>query len=87
MTTSAERALLERYQPLVSIELRRIGVSEADEAWIHAGSDGPITESRFVEHLAELRALPTDFGVVAYCARLGLDYEASKRALSGGDFG
>ena len=44
MWSPDELALLHRYQPLLEAELRRIGVSEADERWMHAGSDRPPTE-------------------------------------------
>jgi hypothetical protein len=81
MITPNELALLERYVSLIATELRRIGVSEADQGWIHAGSDRPLTEDVFIAHLEELRALPTGFGVVAYCAHLGFDYETAKRDL------
>ena len=87
MVTPDELALLKRYVPLIDAELRRIGVSVADQEWIHAGSDRRPTEDMFVAHLAMLRALPTDFGVVAYCARLGFDYETAKRDVFGFDPG
>lgn len=87
MFTADELTLLKRYVPLVDAELRRIGVSEADQDWIHAGSDRPPTEDMFAAHLAMLRVLPTGFGVVAYCARLGFDYEATKREVFGFDPG
>jgi hypothetical protein len=85
MITPTELALLERYVPLIDAELRRIGVSEADQDWIHAGSDRPVTEEMFTAHLDMLRAIPTGFGVVAYCARLGFDYETTKRDILGSD--
>lgn len=81
MITPNDLALLERYVPLIDAELRRIGVSEADQHWIHAGTDRPLTEDMCVAQLDELRTLPAGFGVVAYCARLGFDYETAKRDL------
>jgi hypothetical protein len=87
MFTADERALLERYSPLIDAELRRIDVSEADQEWIHAGSDRRPIEEILVAHLAMLRALPTSFGVVAYCAQLGFDYETTKRELQSFDLG
>lgn len=87
MVTPNELSLLERYVPLIDAELRRIGVSEADQDWIHAGSDRPVTEGMFTAHLDILRALPTGFGVVAYCAHLGFDYETTKRDILGSDRG
>ena len=87
MITPNDLVLLERYVPLIDAELRRVGVSEADQEWIHAGSDGPLTEEMFLAHLDELRALPTGFGVVAYCAHLGFDYETAKRHACGPDPG
>jgi hypothetical protein len=63
--------LLERYMPLISAELRRIGVSAEDERWIHAGTN-----------LAAGRALPTNMGVRAYCNWLGFDYDDAKRKLA-----
>jgi hypothetical protein len=87
MITPNELALLERYVPLIDTELRRVGVSEADQDWIHAGSDRPLTEDMFIAHLDELRALPTGFGVVAYCALLGFDYATAKRNLFGSEPG
>ena len=42
-------------------------------------------ENGFVAHLDVLRGLPTGFGVAAYCARLGFDYETTKRDLFGFD--
>jgi hypothetical protein len=79
MFSSDELALLKRYVPLIDAELRRIGVSEADQQWIHAGADQRPTENMFAAHLDMLRGLPTEFGVVAYCAHLGFDYETTKR--------
>ena len=79
MITPNELALLQRYVPLIDAELRRVGVSEADQNWIHAGTDRPLTQDMLVAHLAELRALPTELGVVAYWAYLGFDYETAKR--------
>ena len=87
MVTPNELALLERYVPQIDAELRRVGVSEADQDWIHAGTDRPLTEEMFTAHLDMLRALPTGFGVVAYCARLGFDYETAKRDACGPDPG
>ena len=87
MITPNELALLERYVPQIDAELRRIGVSEADQDWIHAGTDRPATEEMFTAHLDMLRALPTGFGVVAYCAHLGFDYETAKRDIFGFDPG
>jgi hypothetical protein len=87
MFTADELALLKRYVSLIDAELRRIGVSEADQEWIHAGSDRRPTEDMFVAHLAMLRGLPTGFGVVAYCAHLGFDYETTKRDIFGFDPG
>ena len=87
MVTPNELALLERYVPQIDAELRRVGVSEADQDWIHAGTDRPLTEEMFTAHLDMLRALPTGFGVVAYCARLGFDYETAKRDIFGFDPG
>jgi hypothetical protein len=83
MFTPDELTLLERYLPLIDAELRRIGVSEADQEWIHAGSDRRPTEDMFAAQLDMLRALPTGFGVVAYCAHLGFDYETSRRDVFG----
>jgi hypothetical protein len=85
MFTPDELALLKRYFPLIDAELRRIGVSEADQDWIHAGADQRPTEKGLVAHLETLRGLPTGFGVVAYCAHLGLDYETTKRDIFGSD--
>ena len=45
MFTPDELALLKRYVPLIDVELRRIGVSQADQDWIHAGSDRRPTET------------------------------------------
>ena len=87
MFTPDELALLKRYSPFIDAELRRIGVSETDEEWIHAGSDQRPTENGFVAHLDMLRGLPTGFGVVAYCAHLGFDYETAKREVFGFDPG
>ena len=83
MSGEKERALFERYEPLIQAELRRIGVSEADEQWIHAGSGGhlELNADMFEAHLTDLRALPTSLGVVGYCAYLGFDYENTKREL------
>lgn len=81
MFTPDELALLKRYSPLIDAELRRIGVSEADQEWIHAGSDRRPTENMFATHLDMLRGLPTGLGVVAYCAHLGFDYETTKRDI------
>jgi hypothetical protein len=87
MYTPDELALVKRYFPLIDAELRRIGVSEADQAWIHAGSDQRPTEKTLAAHLGMLRGLPTGFGVVAYCAHLGFDYETAKRDAFGFDPG
>ena len=87
MITPDELALLERYVPQLDAELRRIGVSEADQNWIHAGTDRPVTEEMFTAPLDMLRALPTGFGVVGYCAPVGFDYETAKRAIFGFDPG
>ena len=87
MLTPDEQALLERYAPLIDAQLRRIGVSEADQEWIHAGSDQRPTEEIFAAYLDMLRALPTGLGVVAYCAQLGFDYETTKRELRSLDTG
>jgi hypothetical protein len=82
MFTPEERALLERFYPLIEAELRRIGVGADDERWIHAGSDQSPTEAMLSDYLAMLRSIPTGAGVVAYCARLGFDYETAKRAIT-----
>ena len=61
MTTPGEQAALERYMALIQAELRRIGVSEEDERWIHAGSGGPWDlplDQLFERELAALRQLP-----------------------------
>ena len=81
MFTPDELTLLKWYFPLIDAELRRIGVSEADQEWIHAGSDQRPTENMFVAHLDMLRGLPTGLGGVAYCAHLGFDYAPAKRDL------
>jgi len=87
MFTADELALLKRYGPLIDAELRRIGVSEAEQQWIHAGSDRRPTEDMFAAHLAMLQMLPSGFGVVAYCTFLGFDYESTKRNVFGFDPG
>jgi hypothetical protein len=79
--TEEEKALLAELYPLIQAELRRIGVSEADELWIHAGGAGAITKDRIDANLKALRALPTGMGVVGYCRHLGFDYHETKRAL------
>ena len=83
MWTPRERELLEQYEPLIRAELRRIGVSESDERWIHAGSDQSLTAAGLGAELVALRALPTGLGVEAYCSYLGIDYDPAKRDLSG----
>lgn len=83
LRTSRERELLEAFIPEWEAELRRIGVSEADARWIHAGSDRAPTEELLAANLAALRALPTGMGVVAYCAWLGFDHDEAKRELFG----
>ena len=75
--------LFERYMPLISAELRRIGVRAEDERWIHAGSSQPPTEQLAQANLAAVRALPTGMGVRAYCRWLGFDYDEAKRQLNG----
>jgi hypothetical protein len=74
--------LLERYMPLISAELRRIGVSAEDERWIHAGTNQRPTEELAKANLAAVRALPTNMGVRAYCNWLGFDYDDAKRKLA-----
>lgn len=83
MWTPRERELLARYEPLIAAELRRIGVSAADERWIHAGTARWPTAELLEAELAGLRALPTGMGVEAYCSYLGFDYHTAKRELSG----
>ena len=79
--TAEEQAIVMHNEPLVAAELRRIGVSDEDQLWIHAGSDKRPTAALYQEWIDELRALPTDLGVEAYCAWLGFDYESMKREL------
>ena len=87
MFTPDELTLLKRYVPLIDAELRRIGVSQADQDWIHARSDRRPTETMLATHLDMLRRLPTGLGAVGYCAHLGFDYEATKRDVFGFDPG
>jgi len=90
MLTAQEQAVLDRYVPLIQAELRRIGVTEEDERWIHAGSGGswdlPL-EQMLTRELAALRTLPTGLGVVGYCAYLGFDYATAKAGIFGVDPG
>ena len=81
MFTPDELALLDYYIPLIDAELRRIGVSEEDQRWIHAGSDRRPTSELLEHELLALRALPTGWGVQAYCRWLGFDYESARREL------
>ena len=81
MFTPEELALLERYFPLIEAELRRVGVSEEDQGWIHAGSDQRPTEDLLEGELRRLQSLPTAWGVRAYCQWLGFDYDQAKREL------
>ena len=86
--TPREQALFERFHPLIQAELRRIGVSEEDEQWIHAGSGGrwdlPL-EQMLERELTALRRLPTALGVVGYCAHLGFDYATARARVFGSD--
>jgi hypothetical protein len=82
MPRQEDLEILERYMPLISAELRRIGVSVEDEAWIHAGTKQRPTEALAKANLAAVRALPTGIGVRAYCRWLGFDYDEKKRALA-----
>jgi len=79
--TAEEQAIVMHNEPIVAAELRRIGVSDEDQLWIHAGSDKRPTAALYQEWIDELRALPTDLGVEAYCAWLGFNYESMKREL------
>jgi len=79
--TPDELALIHKYEPLVAAELRRIGVSEQDQSWIHAGSSVRPTEALYEEWLTRLRALPSEFGVEAYCETLGFDYDETKKRI------
>ena len=80
--TVEEQAIVMHNEPMVAAELRRIGVSEEDQLWIHAGSDKRPTATLYQEWLGQLRALPSNLGVESYCAWLGFDYESMKRELS-----
>lgn len=81
MWSPEELALLEEFLPLIDAELRRIGVNEQDQGWIHAGSDQLPTRELLDNELHSLRALPTGLGVRGYCTWLGFDYDARKREL------
>ena len=83
MFTAEEQALLERYVPLLEAEWRRIGISDDDARWIFGGSSHRPTEQLLSAELADLRTLPTGYGVEAFCARLGFDYHATRRKLLG----
>lgn len=85
MLTEAELALFRRYGPLVEAELDRLGISAADQRWILNGTDQRPTEAAFDALLSELRALPTDYGPVAFCEWLGFDYLEARAELSGLD--
>jgi hypothetical protein len=82
MSYQEDIGLLQRYMPLISAELRRIGVSAEDERWIHAGTTQRPTEELAKANLAAVRALPSGMGVRAYCKWLGFDYDEAKRELA-----
>jgi hypothetical protein len=84
MSTPSLHDLLRQYWPLIQAELRRIGVSEEDERWIHAGSGAPQNlppDQVLVRQLEALRLLPPGLGVEGYCAYLGFDYATVKAAI------
>ena len=81
--TAEEQAMIIHYELLVAAELRRIGVSEENQLWIHAGSDKRPTAALYQAWIDDLRKLPTSYGVEAYCAWLGFDYHSRKRELLG----
>ena len=75
-------ALIREFEPLCEAELTRIGISEEDQRWIHAGIGGSApSRDQYQAWLDRLRALPTDMGPEAYCAWLGFDYQQRKRML------
>jgi hypothetical protein len=81
MFGSDEEALLTEYWPLYEAEWHRLGISRADQQWIHAGSEEQPTREKLETGLQALRELPTGMGVVAYCAHLGFAYATVKRDL------
>ena len=81
MWSPEELELILHYQPLLDAELRRLGVSEDDQRWIHAGSDQVPTTALLERELLALRSLPDGIGPRAYCRYLGFDYDQAKRDL------
>lgn len=69
--------LIAHYLPLVNAELQRIGFTEDDLGYL--GSGGEFTRAALEAHLAELRAIPSGIGAIAYYARYGVDFAAIKR--------
>jgi len=78
-----ELNLLARYAPLLEAEWQRIGISADDARWIFGGSDQRPTEPLLAAELEDLRALPTGYGVEAFCRHRGFDYHATKREVFG----
>ena len=78
MMTDSERALLERFVPMMQAEYRRIGVEAEVEAFF-TGSGGVPTELNLEKELATLRAIPTNAGFEAYCAAFGIDVHWLRR--------
>ena len=72
-----QAGLLAQYLPLVNAELQRTGFTADDLRYL--GSGGEFTRAALEAHLADLRAVPSGIGAVAYYARHGVDFAAIKR--------
>ena len=72
-----KEALSAEYLPRVNAELRRIGFTDEDFAYL--GSGGELTRDALEAQLADLRSIPSHIGAIAYFARLGVDLAALKR--------
>ena len=75
--TADQQALIAHYLPLITNELRRIGLTDDD--FFHLGSGGEITEAMLQAQLTELETIPSGIGAQAYFARFGVDFAAVKR--------
>jgi len=75
----SEKALINRYWPLVEAEFARIGFRDDDP--LSLGFDRPFTPERFDALLAELRSVPSGVGKVGYLAHMGIDAAEVMREL------